>query len=109
VKWALPVVLVFVRLRQLLWQRMSEGRGTQAAQSIAELQQQLEKILRIHILPECLWRSFTVTERNGCGPRHRDVATNRATTADTLFRIGSTSKAFAALSILMLRIRASSR
>ena len=31
-----------------------------------------------------------------------DVAANRATTADTLFRIGSTSKAFASLSILML-------
>ena len=31
-----------------------------------------------------------------------DVASARATTADTLFRIGSTSKAFASLSILIL-------
>ena len=31
-----------------------------------------------------------------------DVASGRATSADTLFRIGSTSKAFASLSILML-------
>jgi CubicO group peptidase (beta-lactamase class C family) len=31
-----------------------------------------------------------------------DIASGRATTADTLFRIGSTSKAFASLSILML-------
>ena len=31
-----------------------------------------------------------------------DVASNRATTADTLFRIGSTSKAFASLSLLLL-------
>ena len=32
-----------------------------------------------------------------------DVASGRANTADTLFRIGSTSKAFASLSILLLK------
>lgn len=73
------------------------------AQSIAELQQQLEKILIDTHTPGV---SVAIVHRNGpewmAGLGKSDVAANRATTADTQFRIGSTSKAFASLSILKL-------
>jgi CubicO group peptidase (beta-lactamase class C family) len=73
------------------------------ALSIAELQQQLEKILKDSHTPGM---SVAIVHRDGpewiAGLGTADVASGRATTADTLFRIGSTSKAFASLSILML-------
>jgi len=73
------------------------------AQSIAELRQQLEKILKDTHTPGL---SVAIVHRDApewvAGLGVADVATGRATTADTLFRIGSTSKAFASLSILML-------
>jgi CubicO group peptidase (beta-lactamase class C family) len=73
------------------------------AQSIAELQQQLEKVLKDTHTPGA---SVAIVRRDGpewvAGLGTADVASARATTADTLFRIGSTSKAFVSLSILML-------
>jgi CubicO group peptidase (beta-lactamase class C family) len=73
------------------------------AQSIAELQQQLEKLLKDTHTPGV---SVAIVHRDGpewiAGLGESDVAHHRATTPDTLFRIGSTSKAFASLSILML-------
>ena len=73
------------------------------AQSIQELQQQLEKILKDTHTPGV---SVAIVHRDGpewiAGLGKSDVAANRDTTADTLFRIGSTSKAFASLSILKL-------
>ena len=73
------------------------------AQSIPELQQQLEKILKDTHTPGM---SIAIVHRDGpewiAGLGKADVAADRATTPDTLFRIGSTSKAFAALSILKL-------
>jgi CubicO group peptidase (beta-lactamase class C family) len=73
------------------------------AQSIGELQQQLEKILKDTQTPGL---SVAIVHRDGpewvAGLGIADVASGRAATADTLFRIGSTSKAFASLSILML-------
>jgi CubicO group peptidase (beta-lactamase class C family) len=73
------------------------------AQSIAELQQQLEKILADTHTPGM---SVAIVHRDGpewmAGLGKSDVATNHATTDETLFRIGSTSKAFASLSILKL-------
>jgi len=73
------------------------------AQSIQELQQQLEKILKDTHTPGM---SVAIVHRDGpewiAGLGKSDVAADRATTADTLFRIGSTSKAFASLSILKL-------
>jgi len=73
------------------------------AQSIQELQQQLEKILKDTHTPGM---SIAIVHRAGpewiAGLGKADVAADRATTPDTLFRIGSTSKAFAALSILKL-------
>jgi CubicO group peptidase (beta-lactamase class C family) len=73
------------------------------AQSIPELQQQIEKILKDTHTPGV---SIAIVHKDG--PEWvgalglADVAANRAATADTLFRIGSTSKAFASLSILKL-------
>src|ERR1700741_1072390 len=73
------------------------------AQSIDELRQQLEKILKDTHTPGV---SVAIVHNDGpewvAGLGLADVASNRANTADTLFRIGSTSKAFASLSILML-------
>ncbi len=73
------------------------------AQSIPELRQQLEKILKDTQTPGA---SVAIVHRDGpewvAGVGMADVASNRPATADTLFRIGSTSKAFASLSILKL-------
>jgi CubicO group peptidase (beta-lactamase class C family) len=73
------------------------------AQSIAELKQQLEKILSDTHTPGV---SVAIVHRDGpewvAGLGKSDVATNHATADETLFRIGSTSKAFASLSILKL-------
>ncbi len=73
------------------------------AQSVQELQQQLEKILKDSHTPGM---SVAIVHREGpewiAGLGMADVATGRANTPETLFRIGSTSKAFASLSILKL-------
>jgi len=73
------------------------------AQSLSELQQQIEQILKETHTPGV---SIAIVHRDGpewiTGLGKADVASGRAATADTLFRIGSTSKAFASLSILML-------
>src|SRR5271168_5030674 len=73
------------------------------AQSIAELQQQLETILKDTHTPGV---SVAIVHRDGpewvAGVGKADVASGRAATAETLFRIGSTSKAFTAMAILML-------
>lgn len=73
------------------------------AQSIPELRQQLEKILHDTHTPGM---SIAIVRRDGPewvdGLGQSNVAQNQPATADTLFRIGSTSKAFASLSILKL-------
>ncbi len=74
-----------------------------AAQSIPELQQQIEKVLKDTHTPGV---SIAIVHRDGpewvTGLGKADVASGRDATAWTLFRIGSTSKAFASLSILKL-------
>ena len=73
------------------------------ARSIAELRQQLEKILADSHTPGM---SIAIVHRDGpewvAGIGISDVASHHATTDETLFRIGSTSKAFVSLSILKL-------
>jgi CubicO group peptidase (beta-lactamase class C family) len=73
------------------------------AQSIPELQQQLSKILTDTHTPGV---SVAIVHRDGpewvTALGKADVASNRDATAWTLFRIGSTSKAFASFSILKL-------
>jgi CubicO group peptidase (beta-lactamase class C family) len=75
----------------------------QPAQSIPELREQLEKILHDTRTPGL---SVAIVQRDGpewrAGPGKANVAANQPATADTLFRIGSTSKAFVSLSILKL-------
>jgi CubicO group peptidase (beta-lactamase class C family) len=73
------------------------------AQSIAGLRQQLEKILQNSHTPGV---SVAIVHSDGpewvAGLGQSDVAASQATTDETLFRIGSTSKAFASLCILKL-------
>jgi CubicO group peptidase (beta-lactamase class C family) len=73
------------------------------AQSIQELQGQLEKILKDTHTPGV---SIAIVRHDSpewvTALGKADVASNRDATADTLFRIGSTSKAFASLSLLKL-------
>lgn len=73
------------------------------AQSIPELQQQLEKILKHSHVPGV---SVAIVKHDGPewvgGVGLADVASKTPVTADTRFRIGSTSKGFASLSILKL-------
>jgi CubicO group peptidase (beta-lactamase class C family) len=110
VKWTIPVILVAaLALLSLAADKASDQNNNnkdekqKPAQSIAELRQQLEKILQDTHTPGL---SVAIVHRDGpewvAGLGIADVASGRATTADTLFRIGSTSKAFASLSILML-------
>jgi CubicO group peptidase (beta-lactamase class C family) len=81
----------------------TKNEKTPPAQSIDELRQQIEKILKDTHTPGV---SLAIVHRNGpewiAGLGIADVASNRPTTTDTLFRIGSTSKAFTSLSILLL-------
>lgn len=82
------------------------GHATQnspAAQSIEELQKQLEQTLQEFQVPGM---SVAIVQREGtkwiAGIGLADVANHRPVTASTRFRIGSASKAFAALAILQL-------
>jgi CubicO group peptidase (beta-lactamase class C family) len=72
-------------------------------QSIAELRQKLETILQDTHTPGM---SVAIVHSDGpewvAGLGKSDVASNRASTDETLFRIGSASKAFVSLSILKL-------
>ena len=71
--------------------------------SIAELKKRLEKILADTHTPGL---SVAIVRKDGpewiAGLGKADVAANRSTTPDTLFRIGSVSKTFAALAVLKL-------
>src|SRR5450755_1742178 len=73
------------------------------AQSMAELRQQLEKILQETHTPGL---SLAIVHRDGPewvgGLGKSDVASNRPVTDETLFRIGSNSKTFVSLSVLKL-------
>src|SRR5439155_14236946 len=98
-----PAILILLCVSLGLAADKKEEEKPKPAQSIPELQQQLEKILKDTHTPGV---SVAIVHRDGPewinGLGTADVASGRANTADTLFRIGSTSKAFAALSILML-------
>jgi CubicO group peptidase (beta-lactamase class C family) len=81
----------------------SKNEELKPAQSIEELQKQLEKILKDTQTPGM---SVAIVHRDApewiSGLGQADVSANLATTPETLFRIGSTSKAFVSLSILKL-------
>ena len=105
-KWIIPIILVAMLAPLGLAADKAADKKEEKpkpAESIDELRQQLEKILKDTHTPGV---SVAIVHRDGpewvAGLGRADVASNRANTADTLFRIGSTSKAFASLSILML-------
>ena len=95
--------LVVCLLASGCWAQAKKDDAPKPAQSIAELRQQLEKILADTHTPGM---SVAIVHRDGpewvAGLGKSDVATNQAATDETLFRIGSTSKAFVSLSILKL-------
>jgi len=75
----------------------------QPPRSLADLQTAIAKILRDTHTPGA---GLAIVTRDqillATGIGQADIAANRPATADTLFRIGSVSKAFASLSILQL-------
>jgi CubicO group peptidase (beta-lactamase class C family) len=94
--------LAFALSSVAIAQKKPEPKPT-PAQSIPELRQQLQKILHDTHTPGM---SIAIVRRDGPewvdGLGQSNVAQSQPATADTLFRIGSTSKAFASLSILKL-------
>lgn len=105
-KWIISVVLfsLFISVPlSFAADKDKKEEKPKPAQTVDELRQQIEKILKDTHTPGV---SVAIVHKDGpewvAGLGLSDVATNRATTADTLFRIGSTSKAFTSLSILML-------
>ena len=103
-KWTVPAILILFCVSLCVAADKKEEEKPKPAQSIPELQQQLEKILKDTHTPGV---SVAIVRRDGpewiAGLGVADVASGRANTADTLFRIGSTSKAFSSLSILLLK------
>ena len=101
VKWMALAVLISLLTSICLAAEKSDA--PKPAQSTDELRQQLEKILKD---THTNGVSVAIVHKDGpqwvTGLGIADVASGRAATADTLFRIGSTSKAFTSLSILML-------
>jgi CubicO group peptidase (beta-lactamase class C family) len=101
-KWTIPAVLLLLLVPFCLAADKKEEKP-KPAQSIDELRQQIEKILKD---THTNGVSIAIVHKDGSewvtGLGMADLASNRAATADTLFRIGSTSKAFASLSILLL-------
>jgi len=103
VKPIITVVLLFLLIPFCFAADKAKDEKPKPAESIDELRQQLEKILKD---THTNGVSVAIVHKNGpewvTGLGLADVAANRPTTGDTLFRIGSTSKAFASLSILLL-------
>lgn len=100
-KWMILAVLI--SLLTPICRAAENNEPPMPAQSTDELRQQLEKILKD---THTNGVSVAIVHKDGpewvTGLGTADVASGRAATADTLFRIGSTSKAFISLSILLL-------
>ena len=101
-KWIVPALFIFLSIPVCLAADKKEEKP-KPAQSIDELRQQLEKILKDTHTPGV---SVAIVHKDGpewvTGLGQADVASGRPVTPETLFRIGSTSKAFSAMSILLL-------
>jgi CubicO group peptidase (beta-lactamase class C family) len=96
-------VFVFSLLFASVSAQNKKENASQPAQSITELRQQMEKILQDTHTPGV---SVAIVHRDGpewiAGLGKSNVVANQPATDETLFRIGSTSKAFVSLSILKL-------
>ena len=101
-KWIVPALFLFFSIPVCLAAEKKEEKP-KPAQSTEELRQQLKKILKDTHTPGV---SVAIVHKDGpewvTGIGQADVASARPVTPETLFRIGSTSKAFSSLSILML-------
>jgi CubicO group peptidase (beta-lactamase class C family) len=99
-RWAVAVLALLLLAPVSL---AAQKKEPPPAQSLDELWQQLEKILKETKTPGV---SIALVHRDGPewvgGVGKSNVAGDREVTPETLFRIGSTSKAFASLSILLL-------
>lgn len=97
------LALVFCLPAPALLAQNKKEEPPRPAQSIPELRQQIEKILADTHTPGV---SVAIVHRDRpewvAGVGKSNVAANQPATDETLFRIGSTSKAFASLSILKL-------
>jgi len=103
VKWLAPVVALLLIVPLSFAADKKKEEPPKPPQSTDELRQQIEKILSDTHTPGT---SVAIVHRNGpefvAGIGKSDVAADKATTPETLFRIGSTSKAFASMAILLL-------
>jgi CubicO group peptidase (beta-lactamase class C family) len=101
VKWVSFVFLFLLLISLCL--AVDKNEKQKPVQSTEDLRRQLEEILKDTRTPGA---SVAIVHRDGAewiaGLGKADVASNRAATPDTLFRIGSVSKAFVALAVLML-------
>jgi CubicO group peptidase (beta-lactamase class C family) len=98
-------LLIFIFIIAVFGTSYSFGdiKKNEPPQSIEELQVRLENILKDMHVPGM---SIAIVSREGpewiAGLGSADLANNQAATATTLFRIGSVSKGFVSLAILML-------
>src|SRR5579859_770015 len=97
------LVLMFCLLATGVFAQKKKEDPPKPAQSIAQLRQQLEKILQDTHTPGV---SVAIVHRDGpewvAGLGKSNVATNQAATDETLFPIASVGKGFVSLSILKL-------
>lgn len=97
------IAVLFFSLLDASCSSQNTNENKKPAQSIEELKQKLEKVLEDEHVPGM---SVAIVKRDGhqwvAGLGKADVASSRPVTEETLFRIGSTSKAFASLAVLML-------
>jgi CubicO group peptidase (beta-lactamase class C family) len=100
-KWVLAVVVL--SMLSVCGFADDKKNEPKPAQSIAELRQQIENVLKDTHTPGV---SVAIVHRDGpewvTGIGMADVSSGRGASDETLFRIGSTSKAFASMAILLL-------
>jgi len=96
--------IIFLTLFSLAFSLNANAAGADWPKSIPELQTAIEKVLKETKTPAV---GIAIVSRDKtewvAGIGTADVAANLPATADTLFRIGSVSKGFAALSALQLQ------
>jgi CubicO group peptidase (beta-lactamase class C family) len=101
VKWIIPIALL--SSPAVASHAADRNEAPKPAQSIEALRHQLEKILKDAHTPGA---SVAIVHRDGpewvAALGQADVATARPATPETLFRIGSISKGFTSLAVLML-------
>ena len=87
----------------ILGSAAAEAQSAEPPKTIEELEQRIEGVVAAHKIPAI---GIAVVNRDGpvwvAGWGKADLESGRAANEDTLFRIGSVSKMFAALAVLKL-------